>query len=46
MQIVQPPWQLPGWQRLEMKDDNYIYNFMEWIQHELSSIVGVKVAQS
>ena len=46
MRIAQPPRQLKGWLRLQMKDFYHIYNFVEMLHCEFLCIVGVKVAQS
>ena len=46
IQIAQPPIQLQGCLRLQMKDICHIYNFVERLKCKFSCIVGVKVAQS
>ena len=46
MQIAQPPRQLQGWIRLQMKDIENTYNIVKSLQWEFSCIVDEQVANT
>ena len=46
MLIAQPPRQVSGWLRLQMKDFYHIYNFVKKLFLWILCIEGLKVAQS